>query len=249
MSPSEASTEWISGTLPKVGNRAEENEDAATAAADSLRFAVADGATEGWESAPWANHLTTALIRQPPTPTTFPGWLAEVRQTWVPQVAPGPLPWYATVKQQEGSFATVVGLEIRRSKQTPGWGWRAIAVGDSCLFHTRGGELLAAFPITSPAGFGNRPRLVPSSTENPCPEPVWLAGRAAPGDLFLLATDAVAAQLLQPSASKSALAVIRESLHTRDSEPLLAWLREVQNTTNDDVTLIGIRLLAPKEVR
>ncbi len=249
MSPPLASTEWISGTLPKVGNRPEENEDAATAGADSLRFAIADGATEGWESAPWAKHLTTAFIRQPPTPATFQGWLAEARQTWVPQVAPGLLPWYVTVKQQEGSFATVAGLEIRRSKQTPGWGWRAVAVGDSCLFHIRGDELLAAFPITSPAGFGNRPRLVPSSTDNVCPEPEWLAGRAEPGDLFLLATDAVAAQLLQPPGLKSALAAVRESLHTRDSQPLLAWLREVQNTTNDDVSLIGIHLLAHKEVR
>ena len=49
--------EWISATVPKSGNRPEENEDATAAAPDALRFAVSDGATEGWESGPWATRL------------------------------------------------------------------------------------------------------------------------------------------------------------------------------------------------
>ncbi|MBA4191963.1 MAG: hypothetical protein C0467_28620 [Planctomycetaceae bacterium] len=244
-----APIEWIAGTVPKIGNRAEENEDATNASADGLRFGIADGATEGWESGPWATHLTAAFINAPPTPATFAGWLAETRRAWVPKAAPGPLPWYATVKQQEGSFATVAGLEIRRTAKPPGWGWRSVAVGDSCLLHLRGEKLLAAFPHSSPAAFGNRPRLVPSAADVACPEPEWLAGRAAAGDLFLLATDAVAAQLLHPHALKVALVAVRESLRTRNPESMLAWLRTVQATTNDDASLIGIRLPAPEEVR
>lgn len=241
-----APPEWISGTLPKIGNRAEENEDAVTVSADGLRFAVADGATEGWESGPWARHLTAAFVGCPPTPSTFLDWLAEVRSTWIPQAAPGPIPWYVTIKQEEGSFATVVGLELRRTSQPADWEWKAIAVGDSCLFHIRSEELQTAFPLTSPAAFGSRPRLVPSSAATHCPEPGWLTGLAAPGDLFLLATDAVAARLLHPPALVSAVAVIRESLRTRDAEPLLGWLHDVQADTNDDVSLIGIRLPAPQ---
>ncbi|WP_439621893.1 hypothetical protein [Gemmata sp.] len=242
-------TEWITGTLPKVGNRPEENEDATAASADGLRFAVADGATEGWESGPWAARLAAAFVDLPPTPATFPGWLNGARRDWGSRAAAaGPLPWYAVAKQQEGSFATVAGLEVRRSAAAPGWGWRAAAVGDSCLLHARGDALLAAFPLTSPAAFGNRPRLVPSSAEVPCPEPEWLAGRAAPGDLLLLATDAAAARLLDPAALGPALAAVRAGLRTRDPAPVLAWLAAVQTATNDDASLIGIRLPAHEEV-
>ncbi len=241
--------EWVSGMLPKTGNRVEENEDAVFASPDGLRFAISDGATEGWESGPWASYLSAAFIKSPPTPSSFPDWLANSRRAWVPRVLQGPIPWYATLKQQEGSFATMTGLEIRRTTQPPGWGWRSVAVGDSCLLHVRGEEKLAAFPLTSAADFGNRPRLIPSSSGSTCPEPEWLAGRAASGDLFLLATDAVAARLLDPVAFALALAAASESLHTKDNAPLLPWLRDVQTITNDDVSLIAIRLPALKEIR
>jgi len=241
-------TEWISATLPKIGNRAEENEDAVANAADGLRFAIADGATEGWESGRWSSHVASAFIRQPPTPDAFPAWLAEVRRVWVPPAVNGPVPWYAVAKQEEGSFSTMAGLEIRRTKTAPGWGWRAVAIGDSCILHVRGDALQVAFPLTAATEFGNRPRLVPSGAKTPCPEPEWLAGRAAPGDLFILATDAVAARLFHPPTFKSALAAVDESLRTRDSQTLLALLREVQATINDDVSVIGIRLSALQEI-
>ena len=41
---------------------------------------------------------------------------------------------------------------------------------------------------------------------------------------------------------------VSESLRTRDPESLIAWLRTVQKTTNDDASLIGIRLPTPEEV-
>ena len=60
---------WISATLPKAGNRPEENEDAfAASSAAALRFAIADGATEGWESGRWAAHLANAYVDKPPSP-------------------------------------------------------------------------------------------------------------------------------------------------------------------------------------
>jgi hypothetical protein len=64
--------------------------------------------------------------------------------------------------------------------------------------------------------------------------------------MFLLATDAVAAQLLHPTALSAALSAVDESLRTRDSGPVLTWLRTVQAAANDDVSLIGIRLSAPE---
>ncbi|HEY1189269.1 MAG TPA: hypothetical protein VGE74_16575 [Gemmata sp.] len=241
-----APPEWVCATAPKKGNRAEENEDAASAAPDGLRFVVCDGASEGWESRPWAARLAGAFLLRPPEPMDFAKWLAAVRKGWKPPEPAGPVPWYAAVKQEQGSFATLMGFELRRSHKAAGWSWRAVAVGDSCLFHVRGAEVLAAFPIDAPAGFGNRPRLVPSAGTG-CPEPEWLAGRAEPGDLFLLATDAVAARLLDPDARGAGLGAAREALKARSPEPVRDWFRSVQDAHNDDVSLITVRLPAAPE--
>src|SRR6266540_1969881 len=63
--------------------------------------------------------------------------------------------------------------------------------GDSCLFRTRGGRLLKAFPLTASAGFGNQPRLL-GSRPAPGPAPEQARGRWRRGDRFLLMTDALA---------------------------------------------------------
>jgi hypothetical protein len=242
--PRQSPVEWISATLPKAGNHAEENEDAAAAAPEVPRFAVADGATEGWESRPWARHLARAYARRAPGPDDFDRWLGQAREGWVPPAADAaPVAWYAAEKQDQGSFATLLGVELQPSRTQPGWWtWKAVAVGDSCLLHVRDDELEAAFPFADPSSFGTRPRLVPSSAATPCPEPEWHAGRAAPGDVLLLATDAAAARLLTPPALGAALAAVRAALGDRDPAPLLSWFREVQQAINDDVTMIAIRL-------
>lgn len=240
--------EWISATAPKRGNRIEENEDAVAGEPGALRFAVSDGASEGWESGPWAARLTAAFLTQPPEPVDFAQWLTDTRARWVVPAPSGSVPWYAAVKQEQGSFATLAGLELRRSQKTTGWAWRAVAIGDSCVFHVRGSALRTAFPIEDAKGFGNRPALVPSSTESRCPEPSWFAGRAEPTDLFLLATDAVAARLLDPDTRPAGLTAARESLRTQAPAPLLDWFRAVQAVTNDDASLIAVRLPGAQEI-
>jgi hypothetical protein len=246
MSRRPSAPEYISATLPKLGNEAGENEDAVAAAPDVLRFVVSDGASEGWESGAWATHLTAAFIRRTPAPPEFPQWLAEVRKNWTPPPLAESAPWYASVKQEQGSFATLIGLELRRT-QDAGWAWKAVAVGDSCLLHLRGEAIQTAFPLTSPKDFSNRPALIASSAEEPYPEPEWFAGRAAPGDVFLLASDAASARLLDPEALARGLAAVRASLQSKQPAELLAWCREVQAKTNDDVSVIAIRLLSDEE--
>jgi len=240
---------WISATVAKAGHRPDENEDAVAAAPERLRFAVADGATEGWESRGWAARLAAAYVRRPPSPDDFPRWLAAARRGWPARSAAGSVPWYAAMKSEEGSFATLAGLELRRPRRGAAvWGWKAVAVGDSCLVHVRGRSVEAAFPHADPAAFGNTPPLVPSSQDVPCPEPEWLAGRADPGDLLLLATDAAAARLLDPPALAPALAAVRAALRAGDPAPLLDWFRQLQAAVNDDVSVIAVRLPGGPEV-
>lgn len=229
--------EWVAASVAKRGNRADENEDAAAAA--GLRFAVADGATEGWESGRWAARLAAAYVAGPPTPADFPAWLAAARE-WSPPAA-DPAPWYVAEKQEQGSFATLVGLELRRARTPPGWAWRAVAVGDSCLLHVRGERALLAVPLTKPAAFGSRPPLVPSAAARACPEPGWFAGRAEPGDLLILASDAAAARLLRRDGLASGLAAARAALAAGAPDPLADWCRAVQDGANDDVTVLAVR--------
>jgi hypothetical protein len=255
--PRQPPVEWVCATLPKAGHRPAENEDAAAVASDASRFAVCDGATEGWESRAWAKHLARAYALRAPAPDTFTDWLGQLRGGWTgssedsstpaPRSTDRPVAWYAAEKQQQGSFATLLGLELRPSQGRPGeWAWKAVAIGDSCLVQVRGEDVEAAFPFATPEAFGSSPSLVPSSTDAACPEPEWLAGRAAPGDLLLLATDAAAARLVDPVALAPALAAVREALRDGKPAPLHTWFREVQSTANDDVTLVAIRLPAPE---
>jgi hypothetical protein len=237
--------EWISASLQKAGNRPHENEDAAATGTDGLRFAVSDGATEGWESGRWATHLASAFVSDPPAPADFPEWVSGVRQSWVVPQSSGPVAWYASEKQEEGSFATLVGVELRLSKSNAGWVWRALAIGDSCLLHVRSRRIAAAFPLATPAAFGNQPLLIPSSPALQCPAPAWQSGRGIPGDTLWLATDAVAVSLLTlptPAAWEPLLIAAGESFQTGDPAALIGRLHTFQTVKNDDMTVIAIRL-------
>ena len=238
---------WVTVSVPKVGNRPEENEDAAAADPELLRFAVADGATEAWQSGAWASRLADAYIRRPPTPTDFPAWLATVRQ-WESPPVPGGGSWYAELKQEQGSFATLLGLELRRPKEGAGMAWRAVAIGDSCLLVVRGGRVETAFPIASVDGFGNRPALVPSSLTTACPEPEWLAGRAEPGDVLVLATDALARHLLGLTERRAWEPIlVAVTADSTDRDPLLKWLSARRPLLNDDATALVVRVPARPE--
>ncbi|HEV3385093.1 MAG TPA: hypothetical protein VG097_09765 [Gemmata sp.] len=241
---------WISATLSKAGNGPEENEDAIAASPTKARFAVADGATEGWESAKWAGHIATAYIEKPPSPANFDAWLADVRKGWKIPPQAVTAPWYAEMKQEAGSYSTLLGIEFRIAADSHSWTWKAIAIGDSCLFQIRAGRVNGVYPISTPAGFGNNPPLLPSPETSVCPEPEWLAGRSEPKDLFILATDAVAAYLVgrkKPDSWSPVLLAVQEGLRHRTPEPLLKWFPTVQAVRNDDLSLVAVLIPAVPE--
>jgi len=233
---------WFAASVPKAGSRAAENEDATAADPKRVRFAVADGATEGWQSRAWAQHLAGAFIRRPPGPADFPGWLAQVRRNWKPKT-PKNEAWYASVKQDQGSFATLLGLEFRRSTDCFSLVWKAVAVGDSCLFLLRGDRFEVAFPVGSAADFGTQPPLVPSSPQRECPEAEWLTGRAEPGDLFLLATDAVSRLLLDSSLPPRRVPIVAAALQavaSGNGKPVVQLLGELQTELKDDASVLAV---------
>jgi len=238
---------WAAATLPKPGYADHENEDAVGGNAATLRFAVADGATEGWKSGEWARHLVASYIKKPPMPANFPEWVEGVRKEWPERTATATAdePWFAQAKREEGAFATFAGFELMPGKERGSWRWKALAVGDSCLFRFREGKLVDSFPLNTVEQFGTRPQLLASSPSVPLAEPEWLAGKAEAGDLLALATDAVAAGILL-IASKNDTLLVPELAGfndaTRRNRALLAFLQQLPTLREDDLSLLAVYL-------
>jgi hypothetical protein len=227
-------------TAPKAGNTAGQNEDAAAAAPRAGRVAVADGASEGWQSGPWAKALATAFVKAPPDPAGFADWLLAARAAGPRTPAGGS--WYAEVKALSGAFSTLLGATFEEPKAGPGVKWRAVAVGDSCLFQVRAGKLLAAFPVESADEFGNRPGLVGSADHAPPADPQWFAGRAEPGDAFYLLTDAVAEWFLRAAAANARPWAELDTV-AGDADAFARWvqaLRDAKAMKNDDTTALRV---------
>ncbi len=169
-----------------------------------------------------------------------------MQQRWAAQVDGKPLPWYADVKRQEGAFTTFLGLTVRLRAGKPR-AWKAVAVGDSCLFQVRRDSLVRQFPLgcsndfnTSPALVGSRP---PSGA--PLPQKSRTQGRYEIGDRMLLMTDALAQWFLEECEQGARpWRDIRKLLSRRSSEAAFAaWvekLRDRGSLRNDDVTLLSV---------
>lgn len=241
--------------LPKAGRSDEEYEDAfwprreyAYPVALAPRFAVADGATESSFARRWARQLVVAYCsRRTPAPADREGFRQQVERQgagWMRCVFARPLAWNFLEKAQRGAFATLTGVTFTAGEDGSGR-WDALAVGDSCLFQVRGGELVDAFPAMDADAFGFHPQLLCSvSGSNAQVWEEWeeclRTGAWQAGDLFLLMTDALARwfaemrergdrpweTLLSAAASP---AVFQEWVEQRRAE---------QAMNNDDVTLM-----------
>jgi hypothetical protein len=138
-------------------------------------------------------------------------------------------------------------LEFHRVQESAPLLWRAVAIGDSCLLHVRGGKVACAFPLSSSAKFGSRPELISSSPDAACAAPKWRGGQVEPGDLFVLATDAVAAYLLKARGKPAwaeYLARFEACLSSAEPAKLVEFLSLVQSKTNDDSTIVLIQVSA-----
>jgi len=234
--------------LPKEGSTPEECEDAVAFDAGALRFAVADGATEAFDAGRWAARLVEGWVgakQSPLTAAEFGPWLREQGE-WLHASWEGKkLSWYAEEKRRAGAFAAFVGLRLEAHGR--GLGWRALALGDSCLVQRRGSEVLAAVPVSQPEAFGSTPPLVPSS------EPLMGAalarlveaeGRAEPGDIFLLMTDALAAWYFEALARRVGTAEEFDSLLAASDNVALSDLvrreRAAARMKDDDVAAVRI---------
>ena len=125
--------------------------------------------------------------------------------------------------------------------------WRAVALGDSCLVHRRGGEVLDAFPLDSHEAFTSTPSLVPSSDnlrEAALTRLVEREGRVEPGDTFLLMTDALSAWYFDASARRDPCTEQFDSLLAASENGSLSDLvrreRAAARMKDDDVAVVRV---------
>ena len=246
--------------LPKAGNRPEEYEDASRVVYPqrmgaswrrTARAAVSDGASESAFALEWANVLADSFVSRPPdvrglTRDSMCDWLASAQEEWRAGVPWDLIPWHGEAKARAGAFATLLGLTVAA---TPGnsqlLSWRAVAVGDGCLFVVRDDRLWLSFPLEDASQFDNNPNLVCSNPENA--GDLWedvhrSDGDCVAGDLFILASDALACWFLGRNAEGEKP---WRTLLALDASGWPVWVEEQRHAgsmRNDDTTVVIIRV-------
>lgn len=248
--------------LHKVGNAPEEYEDAVwpeqltDKEGKLFRFAVADGATETSFSDVWASILVRAYGQGQLNDRNLPKSLPRLQKEWRTSVSlrAQPLPWYAEEKLRDGAFSSILGLTIGPTTADSGKSgrWKAVAIGDSCLFQVRDDHLITAFPLENAQQFNNRPVLVssnPTGNGRVAADISNTSGEWQPHDIFYLMTDALACWFLRRQAEEGSAIVCLSDIETQalfsqfvqeEREQLDPLGRPCLR--NDDVTMLRVKL-------
>jgi hypothetical protein len=249
---------WIT----KRGNLPDEYEDAffpidarVLCRGNTMRWAVADGASEAILSSEWANILVKTFceddrrnIETHLKEVTFKACLSY--QDWLNDYlakrrkSSNPVQWYEETKIQMGTFSTLMGLEISISLDGIAH-WNVVSVGDCNLFVVRGSKIIKGYPYDASSMFNNHPALLCSKVENneealgrACFESAVLEK----GDTLLIATDAFAAWFLKSVELGSCpQKIIKECI--QDFDVAIQRARTLGEMRNDDVTLTCIEVI------
>ena len=231
--------------LTKLGQEASECEDCLAVDTQTCRFAVADGATEAFDARRWAERLAQNWVQRESTLTLeeFRGWVAaegrELQQSWNGLN----LSWYSEEKARAGSFAAFVGVELDLETDLPSW--KAIALGDACLLHCRGGALVKGLPLSRSESFNTAPILVASDStlhESSMPSVVIDSGSCESGDVLWLMSDAAAAWHLKHLENGSGAGNLFDTKCDEELSRFFDEERLAGRIRNDDLAIIRIEI-------
>ena len=239
----------------KAGNRPDQCEDASRVRLPSdgpALFAMCDGASESAFARPWAQILAESLVMRPLDldgldGPAFAEWLEPCVNQWNSVVPWNRIPWHGQAKTLAGSMSTFLRMT---AEWDPGPSraltWRAAAIGDCCLFVVRNGALAVSFPMEQSGQFNTTPPLVCSNPANNgglWPHLRQKRGECLPGDLIILASDALACWILLEVESGR---MPWDDLLMLDSEKEWGeWVqakRGERAMRNDDTTMITVKV-------
>lgn len=255
--------------VPKRGSSRQEYEDAAWVGPDgvgssemqqrSLRVAIADGASESLLAGRWAGRLVEVFgsVKNATRGRTdfvaayreaVSGWDEEViRYTADREERGSPIQWYEEPGLAKGAYSTILAVDFSDGRGGRPPIWKAVALGDSCLFQVRGESLYASFPMTDAASFSYQPPLLASrgaSGEVLRRHIKTKVNDWAQEDRFYIATDALAAWFLRTNETQGRPWAPLRDLDTSDAElDFTGWVdekRDLGEMHNDDTTLIRI---------
>jgi hypothetical protein len=261
--------QMVTFSAAKDGNAPGEWQDGAcggvipdgTGAPHRARFVVLDGATTAYDPVRWVDQLVRSFAPQANEsqgsqgprlePAAMRAWFAEMQDRWAKDVRD----FDSIIEERKfaevGSFATLLGFEIY-GLDGPEPYWRAVALGDTVLFHVRAGRLIATFPPLGPEDFGTLPDGVhtsPASLDKMTERLLIGGGVLEAGDFLFAATDAMAQWILRTI--QRGEAKVWDTLTTLAHPDVFAQLvadqrREqdgAKRLKNDDVTLMRLRML------
>jgi hypothetical protein len=172
-----------------------------------------------------------------------------VKQAWDGDMAArwDRLPYHAQRRVLQGTAATLLGLVFSDAAPADEQAcaalcWKAIAVGDTCLFQVRADRLHRAFPLAQAGQFNNTPQLLYSKrSRNEQLVPAHAEGDWLADDVMLLATDALACWILhETEAERQPWRILCALTEQAEFEVLIDRLRRSNQLENDDTTLIVI---------
>lgn len=222
-------------SVAKDLQRQDLNEDAY--ALGQACFALADGASESYDSQTWARLLTQAYTLDQRVSVQ---WVAERVHTYLGSTDSASLSWSRQAAFERGSFATLLGLELAIN----GVEVDVLAIGDSLAVHVRDGVMVASFPYKVAEEFDTRPQLMSTlSLANAfVGAPDFFTNKRATwqvqtGDQILLVTDAIGHWIL---AQKEALTDLHTITSVAEFEQLVVSRRQDHSMRLDDTTILRI---------
>lgn len=225
----------LAASVSKDPKRQDFNEDAF--ALGSACFALADGASESYDSQSWARLLTAAYVLDQGVGVP---WVADRVRAYVQGSNFDSLSWSRQAAFERGSFSTLLGIKWAAN----GSDVEVLAVGDSLAVHIRDGQLLTSFPFQHATQFDARPRLLSTLTKAndfveeadfvPSSNVDWTV---QPGDQILLVTDAVGHWLLAHDHVLGDLVAVSTY---EDFERLIVARRLDQSMRLDDSTVLRL---------
>jgi hypothetical protein len=234
-----------------------------TATPRRARFVVLDGATGAYDPVRWVDQLVRSFAPQAGSAegprlerAAMRAWFAEMQDQWAADVRE----FDSIIEERKfaevGSFATLLGFEIS-GLEGPEPSWRAVALGDTVLFHVRAGRLIATFPPLGPDDFGTLPdgvHTLRSSLDKMTGRLLVGGGVLAAGDFLFAATDAMAHWILRAvrREEKAVWSTLGSLAHPDVFARFVEDQRREQDGAkrmkNDDVSLMRLRMLADQPV-
>ena len=211
------------------------------------RYAVADGATRSFFPKQWAELLVEHFCEMPNlslNEENWKEWLVPIQEEWYKQVEKrvevrGQFYLTNSLNTREPAVSTLVGLEVEKTKLE----WGAMVVGDSCLFH-KSSIGFRSYLIEKSEDFTSQPEAFASFAERNHYDPEFISGEIQSGDMFILATDALAKWILEHKESENLEEVFNQLGQIENREQFNLFVDRARDEdirlVNDDVALILI---------